>query len=306
MVRNKWFVLVMGVLWICGAGNNRVQSETKPAQPAKDERASKAQAGGKGQNMTIQLPGGVELKLVRIPAGEFWMGSSKEEAGRETDEGPRHKVTIPKAFYLGVYEVTQEQWVAVMGVNPANFSGNPKYPVESISWDHCQIFLEKLNQLGQGTFRLPTEAEWEYACRAGTETRYYWGDDPEYKKIGPYAWYDKNSGGKTQKVGKKKPNPWGLYDMCGNVWEWCFDLYRPYPGAEAVGLLERLAGEPAGEDQAGFPDEEDLFMGDLEMRILRGGGWDSAAVLCRSALRYDFFPFDPEQSEFGLRVARDE
>ena len=279
MVRNKWFVLVMGVLWICGAGNNRVQSETKPAQPAKVERVSKAPAGKKGSGLTIQLPGGVEMKLIRIPAGEFWMGSSKEEAGRDDDESPQHKVTIPKAFYLGMYEVTQEQWAAVMGVNPAKFSGNPKNPVENVSWDDCQVFIEKMNQAGQGTFRLPTEAEWEYACRAGTETRFYWGDDPEYKKIGPYAWYDKNSGGKTQKVGKKKPNPWGLYDMCGNVWEWCRtkweDDYRQYQNDV----------DPAGDAR----------------RVVRGGAFNNNVRYVRCAFRLSGYPSD-RYRDLGFRV----
>ena len=145
-------------------------------------------------------------------------------------------MTITKPFYLGKYEVTQEQWEAVMGSNPSHFKG-PKNPVEQVSWDDCQQFLVKLNAKsgGQGSkFVLPTEAQWEYACRAGSTGKFCFGDDE--KQLGEYAWYEANSGDKTHPVGEKKPNTFGLHDMHGNVWEWCQDWYGEY-GAEAVEIL---------------------------------------------------------------------
>ena len=165
-------------------------------------------------------------------------------------------MTITKPFYLGKYEVTQEQWEAVMGSNPSNFKG-PKNPVEQVSWDDCQEFLDKLNAKagGQGgKFVLPTEAQWEYACRAGSTGKFCFGDDE--KQLGEYAWYDENSDSKTHPVGEKKPNAWGLYDMHGNVWEWCQDWYGAY-GAEAV-------DDPSGPTTGSG-------------RVFRGGGWNNAA-----------------------------
>ncbi len=124
----------------------------------------------------------VPLLLCKIPAGSFMMGSPEKEKDRSEYESPQHQVTIPHDIYLGKYPITQKQWRAVLGKNPANFKGNTNRPVECVSWDDCQNFIKKLNDLGQGTFRLPSEAEWEYACRAGTSTRFYWGDDPEYQR----------------------------------------------------------------------------------------------------------------------------
>src|SRR5262249_9745907 len=134
--------------------------------------------------------------------------------------GPQHRVTL-RAFYLGIYPVTQAQWDAVMASNPSHFKG-PDRPVESVPWDDCEAFCRKLTELTGHLCRLPTEAEWEYACRAGTTTAYSFGDKA---KLGEHGWYEANSGGQTQPVGKQKPNAWGLYDMHGNVWEWCQDWY---------------------------------------------------------------------------------
>ena len=204
-----------------------------------------------------------------MPAGEFDMGSPSGDDSRYRDEGPVHKVKIPNNFYLGKYEVTQEQWREVMGDSPSIYKGDD-LPVEQVSWDDVQDFTKKLNQKeGTDKYRLPSEAEWEYAARAGTTTRYSFGDDGG--ELGDYAWYGDNSGNKTHPVGQKKPNPWGLYDMHGNVWEWVQDLYHSdYKGAPTDGS--------AWESGSG------------SFRVLRGGGWGNVAQVCRSALRYDDDP----------------
>ena len=169
-----------------------------------------------------------------------------------------------------------------MGNNPSNFKG-PKNPVEQVSWDDCQRFLKKLNEkVGGGKFSLPTEAQWEYACRAGSTTRYYFGDDES--ELGDYAWYDENSGSKTHPVGEKKPNAWGLYDMHGNVWEWCQDWYDG--GYYAKSPMDDPTGPATG-----------------SYRVGRGGGWFNAARLCRSANR-DYFVPGVGSTHLGLRVSR--
>ena len=237
----------------------------------------KAVAGGKTKSppkeLTVDLGKGIKLEMVLISAGEFKMGSPDSEEGAYDWEEPQHRVRITKPFYLGKYLVTQEQWEAVMGNNPSGFKGT-KNPVETVSWDDCQQFVGKLNaKVGTqgGKFVLPTETQWEYACRAESKTRFCFGDDES--KLGEYAWYRANSDEKTHPVGQKKPNAWGLYDMHGNVWEWCQDWWKnEYYKESAV-------DDPTGPIRGRF-------------RVIRGGGWTDRARMCQSAYRSTGLPGD--------------
>jgi len=210
-------------------------------------------------SVLIQLPPrknsiGMQFKL--LPGGTFTMG----------DGDDAHQVTLTKPFGLGVYEVTQQQYEKVMGKNPSKFKA-PQNPVEQVIWNDAVEFCRKLSDLpsekSRGyVYRLPTEAEWEYACRAGTTTTYSFGDSES--ELGDYGWYDKNSGKTTHPVGSKKPNGWGLYDMHGNVWEWCQDWYGSYPSGSTTDPTGAASGSS---------------------RVRRGGSWLSYSVLCRSASR---------------------
>ena len=220
---------------------------------------------------------GMQFKL--IPAGEFMMGSPADDPYKGNDEIPRHQVQITKPYYLGVYEVTQEQYEKVMGKNPSAFKG-PLHPVENVSWEDATEFCRKLSEMdGKNDYRLPTEAEWEYACRAGTSTRYSCGDELDLA----CAWFRDNSDRQTHPVGEKRPNGWGLYDMHGNVWEWCSDWY----GSGYYG------GSPSA-------DSEGPSTGSF--RVSRGGSWDFSGRSCRSAFRYWFRP-GFRYYDLGFRVA---
>lgn len=225
------------------------------------------------KELTVDLGGGVKLDLVLIPAGSFKMGYNRKR--------PAHKVTITRPFYLGKYEITQEQWEAVMGNNPSHFKG-PKNPVEQVSWEDCQKFFLKLNaKTGgrEGWFVLPTEAQWEYACRAGSTGKFCFGDDE--KQLGEHAWHGGNSGTQTHPAGKKKPNAWGLCDMHGNVWEWCADRYGEY-GTEA-------ADDPSGPTTG-------------TCRVVRGGSWCVDGNGCQSAFR-NFDEPGERNSNLGFRAS---
>jgi formylglycine-generating enzyme required for sulfatase activity len=202
---------------------------------------SSVEGSSENKTIIIDLPGLPEdakrLEMVLINPGKFIMGSPKEERGRSDCEWSPHEVTITKPFYMGKYEVTQAQWEAVMGSDShhSKFRDRPNNPVEKVSWYACQKFIKRLNALGKGTFRLPTEAEWEFTCRAGTNTRFSFGDASECGDIGnEYCeiadkhmwWSGNNDPEETKEVGLKLPNPWGLYDMHGNVSEWCSDLWE--------------------------------------------------------------------------------
>ena len=218
----------------------------------------------------------IGMEFVLIPAGTFMMGS---EDG-ESDERPVHQVTISRPFYLGKYEVTQAQWQAIMGKNPSLFQGATNLPVEQVWWTDVDEFVRRLNaKEGGAKYRLPTEAEWEYAARAGSTTAYSFGNDPAQLK--EYAWYKDNSAEKTHAVGQRKPNAWGLYDMHGNVMEWVQDWYGPY-SANAV-------TDPPG-----------AASGTHRMR--RGGAWNNTAAVCRSANRYSVPGF--RDDFLGFRLVR--
>ncbi|MFO7900267.1 MAG: SUMF1/EgtB/PvdO family nonheme iron enzyme [Planctomycetota bacterium] len=241
-------------------------------------RAKVGAAGRAGRKtFSLELGPGVRMQFVRVPAGSFLMGADEGDA----DEKPAHKVTITRPFHIGRYEVTQEQWEAVMGDNPSR-SRRAKNPVENVSWDDCQRFLKKLNaKLRGATCSLPTEAEWEYACRAGSKGAYCFGDDKT--AVGDYAWHNGNADENARAVGQKKPNAWGLYDMHGNVWEWCHDWYRP-------GYYEKSPeADPRGPPEGGS-------------HVMRGGSWKSDPADCRSAERHRRSPTHAADN-LGLRVA---
>ncbi|WP_242030278.1 formylglycine-generating enzyme family protein, partial [Microcystis wesenbergii] len=233
---------------------------------------------------TENLPNRVTLEMVSLPAGQFLMGSPHSDPDAASDEKPQHQVKV-NSFAIGKYPVTQAQYEAVMGTNPSYFKNNPQNPVEKVSWDDAQAFCQKLSQITGKTYRLPTEAEWEYACRAGTTTRFYFGDDAN--QLGDYAWYDGSSQKTTHPVGQKRPNAWGLYDMSGNVWEWCEDDWHDnYIGAPKDGSAWFIKNDNRSQSA----------------KCLLGGSWNNYPNFCRSASRYWYFPnFDFNFS--GFRVA---
>jgi formylglycine-generating enzyme required for sulfatase activity len=227
-------------------------------------------------------------EMVKIPAGSFVMGSSGQTdavaaaAGVKTagDEEPSRKVTIA-AFAIGKYEVTQAQWLAVMGHNPSSVKGDD-LPVESVSWNDVQAFIQKLNARTGKHYRLPTEAEWEYAARAGSGALYFFGNDPA--QLDRYAWFAANAGGGTHPVGQKQPNRFGLYDVYGNVWEWVQDCYRrSYAGAPANGTA--ISGAKSCD------------------RVDRGGAFVSSPGNLRSANR-DWGQPNYRLNNLGFRLAR--
>ena len=218
-------------------------------------------------------------EMVVIPAGSFVMGSE-----RNADENPPHTVYI-RSFLMGRTEVTQKQWLDVMGSNPSRFSGcGPECPVESVSWDDVQQFIAKLNQKTGQKYRLPSEAEWEYAARAGTTTHWSFGNNES--KLGDYAWYSANSGRQTQEVGQKLPNTFGLYDMHGNVWEWTQDCWHQnYTGAPTDGSAWTTGCSG-------------------NYRVLRGGSWYIIPANLRSAFRLSNLPVI-RYFIYGFRLTHD-
>jgi len=221
-----------------------------------------------------------------IPPGQFLMGSPEGDAGRDADEGPAHEVTISQGFWLGETMVTQQQWEAVTNTTPSHFRGKSR-PVEKVSWEDGVGFFETLRKaIPELNAGFPTEAQWEYACRAGTTGAYCVDgseastkerSDPVLNELG---WYHANSAGETHDVGLKMPNNWGLYDMHGNVWEWCLDGMREYAAAREVDPVGPRAGAH---------------------RVVRGGSWSGGARFCRAAFRVRLVPGDRDGS-LGLRL----
>jgi formylglycine-generating enzyme required for sulfatase activity len=237
-----------------------------------------------------ELTNSIGMKLVRIPAGTFQMGSPIEEYGAISNE-EQYTVKISNAFYLGKFEVTQGQYAKVMGLNPSYFqkrvirkTDSSMYPVDSLYVDFAVEFCNRLSEMPEEkragrSYRLPTEAEWEYACRAGSTTAYSFGDDAS--SLDKFAWFKENSDGQTHPVGSKEPNAWGLYDMHGNVWEWCADRYGEYPRGMAI--------DPISPQSKKYP-------------ISRGGNFDSLPIFCRSAYRGDNLTSSRTYEYCGFRV----
>ncbi len=227
---------------------------------------------------------GLNIVMCWIPAGEFWMGAQEGEEGAGQDEFPRHRVMFDYGFWMGKYEITQQQWVAVMGDWEFNFPGHPNFPAERLNTTEIQEFIEDLN----GSFRLPSESEWEYACRAGTQTRFYWGNDPDYEEIDLYAWYLGNSNQSPHPVGvDKRPNNWGLFNMSGNIAEFCKDIYH-----------SSFEGNPPNDGSA-------WLEGGNGNPVVRHGHWNNAAPECRSASRGST-PMNNRSLYIGFRLVRDE
>ena len=232
-------------------------------------------------NITIPVKDGISIDMVRVEAGTFTMGATAEMKNTEDSEKPTHRVTLTNDYYIGKYEVTQALWQAVMGDDPSYFKGD-NLPVEAVTWDDCQEFIGKLNRITGKTFRLPTEAEWEYAARGGNKSRgYQYSGSNNPSNV---AWYDDNSGDKTHAVGTKQPNELGIYDMSGNVWEWCQDWYETYSSSSQV--------NPTGANSG-------------SCRVVRGVSWYNNARDCRLSLRGSNTP-DFRSSNLGLRLVLSE
>ena len=240
-----------------------------------------------GKVEVIDLGKDVKLEMVLIPAGKFKMGSPESEKGQDIHE-PQHEVTLTKPYFMGKYEVTQEQWFEIMGENPSRLKG-AKLPVTDVTWEDCQEFIKKLNAKTDGGYRLPTESEWEYACRAGTTTAYSFGDKITPKDANYYVGYVGSMIVEPVAVGSYKPNAFGLYDMHGNVFEWCEDWYAKYP----TGVVTDPKGPATGEKSATG-----------EKRVLRGGSFFDLGSYARSSNRMDYGSPTTRHVDLGFRLAR--
>ncbi len=251
-----------------------------------------------GARTTFELPHGATMEFIWIPAGQFRMGASESQINElnqlyGTDwfsfEGPRHEVTITRGFWLGSYVVTQRQWERVMGTRPwedeFGVEADPEHPAVYVSWDDVQDMVDKLNDHAGGQlYRLPTEAEWEYACRSGTDTRWSFGDDAAL--LGDYAWYwpghPESRLEYAQRVGQKLPNPWGLFDMHGNVYEWVYDWISAF--------CTEAQEDPQGPSTG-------------TLRAIRGGDFRTGTIGTRSTSR-DHAPPDTRDNRIGFRLLR--
>jgi uncharacterized protein (TIGR02996 family) len=258
---------------------------TSPHAPEWEEQLRRLWTEGVPPCQPI-VPGPAGMVFVLVPPGSFWMGAQDQETWMDPDEEPRHLVRLTRGFYLSMHQVTQGQWRTVMGVNPSHHPGD-NFPVETVSHDDSLAFCERLTLLLGRRARLPTEAEWEYACRAGTRSSYCSGEGKGALRLVGWCSYsgDWDGSGGTQEVGLLRGNSWGLCDMHGNVWEWCSDWYdKDYYQASP-------ADDPPG------PLEGDS-------RVVRGGSWRGGVWFCRSAERRSIEP-GVREINVGLRVALD-
>ena len=291
MMKQVFLVILLAFGFVAGAQNKIVKKpkKQKPATtqvaPKKHKSQSKPTKGGTVKcvatkasysNGTLTV-NGIKYNMVWVEGGTFRMGATSEQGSEISDEKPVHSVTL-SGYYIGKTEVTQALWQAVMGSNPSYFEGDD-LPVEQVSWDDCQEFIRKLNSLTGQNFRLPTEAEWEFACRGGNNSRGYKYSGSNY--IDNVAWYDGNSGDKTHPVATKSPNELGIYDMSGNVWEWCADWYGDYSSGRQTNPKGPYGGSG---------------------RVNRGGSWYNFARNCRSSIRIDDYPTYRDDL-LGLRLA---
>ena len=295
-------VLMFDLLTLLGREQKKVEPERKETveEKRKEERAIPTK---NNSPLIVNLPKGVKLELVYIKPGTFTMGSPKDnqvigvikklfDLVDRFDDETQHQVTLTQGYWLGKYEITQTQYEAVMNTNPSGFKG-ANLPVEKVSWDDAMTFCKKLTEIEKAAghlpagyeYTLPTEAQWEYACRAGTTTALNSGKNlsntkqcPEMDQVG---WYGYNSNDTTHPVGQKQPNAWGLYDMHGNVWEWCLDWYEDYPTTSVT--------DPVGPSTGSY-------------RVMRGGSWYDCANGCRSANRGSNNP-SGGSFIYGFRVA---
>ena len=255
--------------------------------PKKTTSAAKTHSSGKPRSATAGMSQAQKDRIIQnlinnmvyVQGGTFIMGATSEQGSdADSDENPIHQVTL-SSFSIGRYEVTQEEWQAVMGSNPSNFKG-VKRPVDNVSWNDCQEFIRKLNAMTGRRFRLPTEAEWEYAARGGNRSQGYKYSGSN--NLNSVAWYADNSGNTTHDVGLKSPNELGIYDMSGNVWEWCSDWYGNYSSSSQTNPTGSYSGS---------------------IRVSRGGSWYSDARYCRVSTRSNFTP-DRRYISLGLRLAQ--
>ncbi len=254
----------------------QAQPQQPVAQPQPVSSMASSSTSGASSNMvgsstsgsviTIPVKDGISIEMVKVEAGSFNMGATPEMQNPDEDEKPVHRVTLTNNYYIGKYEVTQALWQAVMGSNPSHFKGDD-LPVEQVSWNDCQDFISKLNAMTGKRFRLPSEAEWEYAARGGKKSRGYQYSGSN--TLGDVAWYEGNSGSKTHAVGTKQPNELGIYDMTGNVYEWCQDWYGSYSSSPQTNPIGAVSGSS---------------------RVDRGGSWFFTAKHCRSSYRFNLTP----------------
>ena len=275
--KNRTYVLVLSQV---GTSSNQTDvSSAVSSSPV--QRLTAPSTISKGV-ITIPVKDGISIDMVKVEAGTFMMGATFEMENPNDNEKPVHQVTLTNDYYIGKYEVTQALWQAVMGSNPSKFKGD-NLPVETVSWNDCQEFISKLNSMTGRKFRLPTEAEWEYAARGGGRMHIvyrYSGSN----NLSDVAWYDGNSSSKTHIVGAKQANELGFYDMTGNVWEWCQDWYGSYSSSSQT--------NPSGPTSG-------------VSHVFRGGGWSIDACCCRSSFR-NSSPSARRNDAVGLRLALSE